>query len=298
MPSWKGQSKGNVLGYKIFVLTLKYLGLSFAYFILVFVAFYYFLFSSKSSKTSYFYFRHILKYSKLKSIWSIYANYFVFGKILLDKVAILGGLKGKFSYNFDGEHHLRKMAEDKTGGVIVNAHIGNFEIAGQLLERLNTKINVLILDAEHQQIKKYLSDVMTNKDVNMIPIQADYSHIIPISEALTNKELIAMAGDRFVEESKIFEVDFMGQKAAFPSGPFYLAARFGVPVTFAFAMKESKTHYHFFASEPEYVQKFKEPKEQDQELKRFVEKYAKEFERILRMYPLQWFNYYQFWKND
>ena len=138
MPSWKGQSRGNVLGYKIFVLTLKHLGLSFAYFILVFVAFYFFLFSRKSYKSTYYYFRKILKYSKLKSVWSIYANYFVFGKILLDKVAILGGLKGKFSYNFDGEHHLRNMAKNKTGGIIVNAHIGNFEIAGQLLERLNS----------------------------------------------------------------------------------------------------------------------------------------------------------------
>jgi predicted LPLAT superfamily acyltransferase len=296
MPSWKGQSKGNVLGYKIFVLTLKHLGLSFAYFILAFVAFYFFLFSQESSKHTYFYFNKILKYSKLKSIWSIYANYFVFGKVLLDKVAILGGLKGKFTYNFDGEHHLRKMADEKTGGIIVNAHIGNFEIAGQLLERLNTKINVLILDAEHQQIKKYLSDVMVSKDVNMIPIQADYSHIIPISEALTNNELIAMAGDRFIKESKIFEVDFMGQKAAFPSGPFYLAARFGVPITFAFAMKESKTHYHFYASAPEYIQRFKDPEKQDEELKKYIIKYACEFERILRKHPLQWFNYYQFWK--
>ncbi|MBU8893167.1 MAG: acyltransferase [Bacteroidales bacterium] len=298
MPSWKGQSRGNVLGYKIFVLSLKYLGLSFAYFILLFVAFYYFLFSRKSSKFTYFYFREILKYSWLKTKWSIYRNYFAFGQVLLDKVAILGGLKGKFSYNFDGEHYLRDMADNKTGGIIVNAHIGNFEIAGQLLERLNTKINVLMLDAEHQRIKNYLTDVLVNKDVNIIPIQNDYTHIVPISEALINKELIAMAGDRFIEESKVIEVDFMGQKALFPSGPFYLAARFGVPVTFAFAMKESKTHYHFFASPPEKVKRFSNPEEQEKELQKFVEKFAGEFERILKMYPMQWFNYYQFWKTN
>ena len=298
MPSWKGQSRGNVLGYKIFVFTLKHLGLSFAYFILIFVAFYYFLFSKKSSKSTYYYFRNILKYSAFKSKWNIYKNYFVFGQILLDKVAILGGLKGKFSYNFDGENYLREMANNKTGGIIVNAHVGNFEIAGQLLERLNTKINVLMLDAEHQNIKKYLTDVMVNRDVNIIPIQSDYSHIIPISEALINKELIAMAGDRFMEESKVVEIDFIGQKAIFPTGPFYLAARFGVPVTFAFAMKESKTHYHFYASPPEKVEKYKDPKKQEEELKRFVEKYTKEFERIIRKYPTQWFNYYQFWKEE
>ncbi len=296
MPSWKGKSRGNVLGYKIFVYTLKHLGLSFAYVILVFVALYYFLFSRSNAKSTYYYFHTILNYSPLKTQWSIYKNYFVFGQILLDKMAILGGLKGKFTYNFDGEHHLREMAQGKTGGIIVNAHIGNFEIAGQLLERLNTKINVLMLDAEHQNIKKYLSDVMINRDVNIIPIQNDYAHIIPISEALINKELIAMAGDRFIEESKVVEIDFMGRKALFPTGPFYLAARFGVPVTFAFAMKESKTHYHFYASPPEKVIRYKVPEKQEQELQRFVRKYAEEFERILRMYPYQWFNYYPFWK--
>jgi len=298
MPSWKGQSRGNVLGYKIFVFTLKYLGLSFAYFILRFVAFYYFIFAKSSSKPLYYYFRNILHYSHLKSICSIYKNYYVFGQILLDKVAILGGLKGKFTYNFDGENHLREMARNKTGGIIVNAHIGNFEIAGQLLERLQTKINVLMLDAEHQQIKKYLSNVLVNKDVNIIPLQSDFSHIIPISEALINKELIAMAGDRYIDNSKVFSVDFMGKKALFPTGPFYLAARFGVPVTFAFAMKESKKHYHFFATKPLYIKKYTNPAEQDKELKHFVEKYANEFERILNKYPLQWFNYYPFWENE
>ncbi len=298
MPSWKGQSRGNVLGYKIFVFTLKYLGLSFAYFILRIVAFYYFIFAKSSSKPLYFYFRNILQYSQLKSIISIYKNYYAFGQVLLDKVAILGGLKGKFTYNFDGEHHLREMANNKTGGIIVNAHIGNFEIAGQLLERLQTKINVLMLDAEHQQIKKYLSNVLVNKDVKIIPLQSDYSHIVPISEALINKELIAMAGDRYIENSKVFDTDFMGKKALLPAGPFYLAARFGVPVTFAFAMKESKTHYHFYATKPKYVKRFNNPEEQDKELKSFVEKYAQEFERILKKYPLQWFNYYQFWENE
>ena len=190
------------------------------------------------------------------------------------------------------------MVKNNTGGIIVNSHIGNFEIAGQLLDRLNSKINLIMLDAEHQQIKNYLSDVLVNKNIKIIPIQSDYSHIIPISEALINKEFIVMGGDRFVEENKVFEIDFMGKKALFPAGPMYLAARFEVPVTFAFAMKESKTHYHFFASKPEFVKKYKDPKEQNQELKRFVEKFAKEFERILRMYPLQWFNYYQFWKAD
>ncbi len=109
-------------------------------FLLLFISFF-FLVKVQNSLT--FIFVTFYKYSWIKSKWSIYRNYFAFGQVLFDKFAILGGLKGKFTYNFDGEHHLREMVENKTGGIIVNAHIGNFEIAGQLLERLNTKINVL-----------------------------------------------------------------------------------------------------------------------------------------------------------
>jgi len=298
MPSWKGQSRGTVLGYKIFVFTLKYLGLSFAYFILLFVAFYFFLFSTSSSKEIYFYFRKIHKFSVIKSILGVYRNYYTFGQVLLDKFAILGELKGKFTYNFDGEHFLQQMANEKTGGIIITAHMGSFETAGQLLERINTRINLIMLDAEHQQIKKYVSDVLVNKGINIIAIQTDLSHIIPISNALINKELIAIAGDRFMNDSKVYKVDFLGKKAIFPSGPFYLAARFGVPVTYAFAMKESKTHYHFFASQPIYIPKMGNKEEQEKVLLQYVENYAKEFEKMVKQYPYQWFNYYPFWEKN
>ncbi|MGE0088695.1 MAG: hypothetical protein AB7S50_04375 [Bacteroidales bacterium] len=298
MPSWKGQSRGTVLGYKIFVFTLKHLGLSFAYFILIFVAFYFFLFSSASTKEIYFYFRKIHKFSVLKSIFGVYRNYYTFGQVLLDKFAILGGLKGKFTYNFDGEHHLQQMANEKTGGIIVTAHMGSFETAGQLLERINSRINLIMLDAEHKQIKQYVSDVLSNKGINLIAIQDDMSHVVPISTALINKELIAIAGDRFMNDNKAFKVDFMGKKAFFSSGPFYLAARFGVPVTYAFAMKESKTHYHFFASAPIYITKTTKKEEQDKVLQQYVEQYAKEFEKMVRKYPYQWFNYYPFWEKN
>ncbi|HAN18046.1 MAG: hypothetical protein A2X13_09950 [Bacteroidetes bacterium GWC2_33_15] len=298
MPSWKGQSRGTVLGYKIFVFTLKHLGLTFAYFLLLFVAFYFFLFSKSSFKEIYFYFREIHKFTVVKSLFGVYRNYYAFGQVLLDKFAILGGLKGKYTYNFDGEHHLQNMANEKTGGIIVNAHMGSFETAGQILERINTKIHLIMLDAEHQKIKNYVSDVLVNKGVHIIPIQPDFSHIIPISNALINKELIAIAGDRFMSNSKIYKVDFMGKKAFFPSGPFYLAARFGVPVTFAFAMKESKTHYHFYASAPVYIPRINNKEEQEEVLLQFVEKYVKEFEKMVRKYPYQWFNYFPFWEKN
>ena len=68
----------------------------------------------------------------------------------------MSGIPNRFTFNFDGEENLRKMVELGKGGLLLSAHIGNWEIAGHLLKRLNTKINIVMFDGEVQQIKAYL----------------------------------------------------------------------------------------------------------------------------------------------
>jgi predicted LPLAT superfamily acyltransferase len=179
----------------------------------------------------------------------------------------------------------------------VNAHVGNWEIAGQLLERLNTRINVLMFDAEHEKIKQYMSGVLVNKNVNIIVIKDGISHLEKIKEALENKEIIAMNGDRFFEGNKVISCPFLGKDALFPVGPFYMAGKYKVPVTYAFAMKESKTHYHFYATPPRWIENFNHLKERENSLKQVVTEYAAELERIVKRYPDQWFNFYDFWRH-
>jgi predicted LPLAT superfamily acyltransferase len=297
MNQWKGQTRGGITGYRIFVFFIRTFGLSFSYFFLKIVAVYFLFSSGEAHKASYNYYRHGLKLGKIKAYFKVYSNYVAFGKVLVDRIAVLSGFVKRYTYDFDGEHHLRKMVEDKTGGILVNAHVGNWEIAGQLLERLNTRINVLMFDAEHEKIKQYMSGVLVNKNVNIIVIKDGISHLEKIKEALENKEIIAMNGDRFFEGNKVISCPFLGKEALFPVGPFYMAGKYKVPVTYAFAMKESKTHYHFYATPPRWIENFNQLKERDNSLKQVVTEYAAELERIVKRYPNQWFNFYDFWRH-
>ena len=103
-------------------------------------------------------------------------------------------------------------------------------------------------------------------------------------------------GDRFVKGSKTMAVDFLGEKALFPTGPFYLAMKYNVPVSFVFAMKERKTHYHFYASPPEFYQQQGIQMKRDQTIHAIIKDYICELEKTIRKYPSQWFNYYNFWQ--
>lgn len=294
MAEWKGKTRGGLTGYKIFIAILRYPGLSFAYFLLYFVALYYFIFAPGSFRDIFSFYRKRLYYSFLKSVFSVYRNYYQFGQVILDKIASMGGLGAKFTFDFEGEQYLRKMVSAGSGGLLISAHIGNFEMAGHMLERLNTRVNILMVDAEHQKIKEYLTS-FTRKSFNIIPISEDNSHIYSISAALKNHEIICMHGDRFMPGSKTVTVKFLGEKAQFPTGPFYLAMKYAVPVSFVFAMKDSKKHYHFYATEPALYAQQSSPARRDEMLKKIISEYILSVEEKIHKYPFQWFNYYNFW---
>ncbi len=292
MSSWKGKTRGGVSGYSIFIFLISKTGLFMAYCVLIFVAFYYWLFTPK--KYIRYYFKERLGKSRLLTSFLIYKLFYKFGQVLIDKIAVLSGSYTKFTFDFEGEHYLREMTD---GGMLIGAHMGNWEIASQLLKgRIAVKTNVLMFDEEHQRIKDVLDDVMVDKSFRIIPIKDDLSHIYEINQLVKKKELIVMHGDRFVEGSKTQDLRVLGMNAKFPVGAFHIALRFNLPVTFVFALKESRTHYHFYATEPKiYSDK---AKSRDELLKEIMQDYVTELEKKVRQYPDQFFNFYDFWGID
>jgi len=292
MPRWQGKSKGTPLGYRIFVFVVKTFGLAPAYLLLRFVAFYYLLFSWSSSKHIYRYFRHFHHYPALKSYFSIYSNYFIFGQTLLDKIVVMAGIDNKFTYEFDGEDNLRDIVKGGRGGILLSAHVGNWEAAGHLLRRLDTRINVVMYDGEHQQIKEYLQQVTGGRNLNVILIRPDMSHVYAMGEALQKNELICLHADRFLEGNKTILRNFLGEVAQFPQGPFLLSSSFKVPVSVVFAFKESSNHYHFYGSKT--IERSLEESKVDF-MDRLLTSFVDELEQKVKMYPEQWFNYFNFW---
>jgi predicted LPLAT superfamily acyltransferase len=294
MPQWQGKSKGTPLGYKIFVFVLRKLGVIPAYLLLRFVTLYYFLFSWKTSTPIYDFFRNRLGFSPVRSILKIYSNYYILGQTLIDKIMVMARIPHRFTFFFDGEENLHNIVAEGKGGILLSAHIGSWEAAGHLLHRLKTKINVVMYDGEHQQIKKYMNKVTGGPNFNVIVIRGDMSHVYAIGDALAKNELVCLHADRFLPGNKTITKKLLGADAELPEGVFALSAAFNVPVSFVFGFKESAHHYHLFGSAL-YQRKENELKAVYRE--RLVTGFLEEVEQKIHLYPEQWFNYYNFWKN-
>lgn len=292
MPSWQGKSSGNKLGYRIFIAVLQKMGVRSAYVLLSFVSLYYFLFAWKSSRYILYYFRQRLGYGYFKSLVALYKNYYAFGQSLIDKITIMTGGANQFSFDFDGEEHMHEMVSMQKGGLLLSSHVGNWEAAGHLLDRLNTRINVVMFDGEHQKVKDYLTSVTGERKANIIVIKNDLSHIYEIDQALKNNELVCMHADRFVEGNRTMDIDFLGAPAKFPAGPFIIAAQFKVPVCYVFAMKEKTTRYHFYSTEV----KIYDYSNKAAAMQHMLHDYTRQMEEKIKLYPVQWYNYYDFWK--
>jgi len=288
MVKWKGKSRGTVLGLKIYVFIIKTFGLYAAYFVLLFVAAYFIIFSFNSTKSTWIFFRRRLNYSAFSAAFQVYRSYFTFGRIQLDRMAIASGLKHKYTFEFDGIHYIRELLKKKKGGILLTAHIGNFNVAQHFFDDKNISVNLVLTDLEHKQIKSYLESVTGKSKIRTIVVKDDLSHIFKINEALKNNELLVFAADRYLKHTKTHTYSFLGKPLQFPLGPFKLAERNSIPVLFVHIMREKNFHYHFYA---------RPYQGQENSAKEILKAYLENLEKMVKKYPHQWYNYYDYW-ND
>ncbi|MCB9252439.1 MAG: hypothetical protein H6605_08205 [Flavobacteriales bacterium] len=294
---WEGKSKGPVWGYRFFIFLLKYTHTRVAYFLLYFVCAYYFLFAG-SRKAVYHYFKNIHGYKGLKLHRSAFKNYYLFGQTLIDKFGVLTGAKKPLKMTHDGRHYLQSLAESGKGAIIVSAHIGNWEIAGNVLSGYS-KINVLMYRNEREDLSQFEQEKFRKHKVNIIAVDNNsMSHILELHQTFKRGEILVMHADRFVSGGQTKSMKFMGQFADFPVGPFYLAAKFGVPICFAGAVKTGIDSCYVFAHEPIYVEKVRGTEKLQEKIDELMKLNVFAIESVLKRFPLQWFNFYPFWKNQ
>ena len=289
---WEGRSRGTRTGYSIFIWLLRKAGLQGAYTFLRFVKLYYQYFVPQATKPLYYLYEQRLGYNKKKASKLISRNITIFGQTLIDKIAVLAGLKTPLTFTHEGIYHIENLVADGKGGILLSAHLGNWEVAGHLLKMVNSTINIVMYEGEDVAIKELMQQFEQQRSFNVIVIKDDLSHVYEISAALARNELICLHGDRYRPGQRTIIKHFLGEDAIFPAGPFILASKLRAPVCFVFAFKEGDTHYHFYteAAGKVYTGKGMEG------AGIMADDYIKHVENRLKQYPEQWFNYYDFWK--
>jgi predicted LPLAT superfamily acyltransferase len=291
--SGTGQLRGGRWGIWFFIAALRVLGLRLTYVLTVPCAIYFSFASPDVAATMDFHRRIFGHVPWWKRRWLVFEHFLSFGRAIIDRTAILAGNTKDFSFSFDGEHYVHKALAKGHGVLLLTAHLGNWEAAGQLLARLDVIINVTGFDNETGEIRSLLKQASKPK-FRLLPLTGSPTDAIPLVAALRRGEIVAMLGDR-AYGSPSSRVPFLGDTAAFPIGAYVLAAIADAPLVTVFNLRERGGNYRFFGF-PAQHPKMPLHHQRDAYLKNCATEFAQNLEIILKRDPLQWYNFYPFWE--
>ena len=243
---------------------------------------------SSGARLTFRYFHQRRGYGWWKSLRATYKNHCLFGQTVIDKFAMYAGHKFKIAYH--GLEDYNQMLARPEAFIQLSAHIGCSEILGYSLH-VDKPCNVLVYGGEKASLMGYRKASFGDMNIRMIPVGMETSHSDEIVEALDRGEILSVFADRLMNINKVVVSTLHGCKVNLAKGPFSLATTRGIDVIMASTMKEKDGSYTAYFTPLPYDKTL--PKsEQRQQL---ADAYTAEIERLLDIYPYQWFNYSDLW---
>ncbi|HIM76009.1 MAG TPA: lipid A biosynthesis acyltransferase [Campylobacterales bacterium] len=196
------------------------------------------------------------------------------------------------SYKFVYDDPDRPLEIFSSATILLFSHFGGWA-ASSNSSRSSNVMNIVMQEAMKDTIKELEEELgykSTQKviDLNKGPIAVSIS----IANALSANEVVAIMGDRASNPKATIAVEFLGKEALFNKNPFQIAYKTKTPLVAYFVMLTGLQEYkiEFIEIDVDYEKKAKEAIEEA------VLSYIKKYEEVIKRYPSQWLNLYDFWK--
>ena len=221
-----------------------------------------------------------------------------FAEAILDKMLLWGGLFDFSTVSLHGAEPLLEMIETRRGALLVCAHLGNLDLCRALsLRTPGLKVTVLVHTRHAQAFNAMLARLDPRSQLNLMQVtEMTPAMAMQLSERIERGEFVVIAGDRVPVSAapRVAMAPFLGRQAAFPIGPYVMAAVLGCPIYTMFAVRQGTRHELHFECLRERVSLPRAAREQA--LGELAADFAARLERHARRAPLEWFNFYDFWQ--
>ena len=288
--NWDGRTDGTPWMQRNLIKVYRFIPLWLLYGIMALVIPFYMLFDRRAYRASYSFYRNRIGRNPVYSFLSVYLAEYHLGQVVLDRFAMYSGKH--FDITVEGMDRFLELAEGDGGFVQLSSHIGNYELAGYSLISERKKFYALVF-SETETVMKNRSKMFEKTNIEMIPVSNDMSHIFALNNALADGDIVSMAADRVFGSQKAVHCSFFGEDAAFPAGPFVLAAQREAPVLAVFVMKESFRGYRIFVNRIDSAGM--SGMKRQERVDALASEFASTLEKTVRRYPTQWYNFFDFW---
>ena len=263
---------------------------------------YFFLFGARARAASRDYLARVacaLPASGLRpTSWQVYRHFLAFSQSILDKLDAWSGRLDYSRIRFENYDVLGRVAPSGRGALLIGSHLGNLELCRAIAAvSRRTRLNVLM----HTRHAAYFSRVLRMagaSDLTILQVtELDATTALMLKNRMDQGEWVVITGDRVpVHGGRTVDVELLGAPAPLPVGPYVLAALLECPVFLIFCLRRAGHHHIYFEHFADRVQW--QRRERDAVLGVFAQRFAGRLEHYLQLEPLQWFNFYSFWRGD
>ncbi|UTF59728.1 hypothetical protein [Gilvimarinus sp. DA14] len=261
------------------------------------VVFYFFLTRASTRRYSRLYLRRT---GSSSGWWQVWLHHLSFARALLDRIAAWMGRLKRTDVDFSGHQLLLQLQREKKGAVMLGAHFGNLEMCRAVVENEGAlKLNVILHTANTQNFNRLMDSASDQVQVRLIQVtEVTPATAIELRQKLDDGEFLILLADRLPpgNQQRYFAHSFLGAPAHFPVGPFWLALLLQAPVFFMAGYRTEKGYRAEL--QPLYNGAKVARSERDEKCRTLLTDFVQQLEPLCRRYPLQWFNFYDFWGDD
>jgi len=264
----------------------KLFGYKFIYYLMYPVTFFYFIFASNIKQSLKHYYKNIgLEFNN-----KIYFEHLrVFAICMVDRFITKVDPKS-YSFEYDDIEVATKILNN--GTILLYSHFGGWA-ASSNFSHVDNKIHIVMKEVLLDGIKKIEDSLDKKENINIIDLNEGMISVsVQIANALMDNEIVAIMADRASNEKAQIELEFFKQKAKFNKNPFQIAYKMDKPILVYFIVLKGIQKYKI-----EYIViDLDKTKDEEEAIKIALNKYIKKYEEIIKAYPNQWFNFYNFWE--
>ncbi|WP_437729019.1 LpxL/LpxP family acyltransferase [Sorangium sp. So ce861] len=216
---------------------------------------------------------------------AVFATY---GSCITEALLLASGRGYKVERRSRGVEHYRACAAAGRGVLIVTAHTGGWDIAGQILGVVHPEGVMLAMQRERDAEARAIQDAARQRDgVQVVHIGDGPLDALPLLKHLQRGGVVAMQLDRVPPGMRSREVTFLGARWRAPEGPIALAAMSGAPILPVFTHRLGFLEYEAVVAPPIWLPRRPTEEERD----RAAAEMMAAMERFVRAHPTQWFHF-------